>query len=441
MKYLKQLNVILFLLSSLVFAQKGEDRENKSKEELQLVLWEQLEGLEYDKDHQALKNTIGQQWGKSGAFSKQFLEAEKDGQLEFNIQDENIFFALGLSHENKDNHFNSMNHAFFFERGSFFIVDNGNVIGEFGQYRRGDHFKIKRMDHGNYIGYFHNNIQIYESENSNPDRIFADISVFSEYTLIDYIFVDLSWDVALEEAPDPIDVSEACLNEVNLNWIKTKTFDLNNNIISHSKVFADRTGKTIQAQTKNLTTGTNFVTEPIYDEFGRAVIQTLPAASGSGNLFCYVDNFVTNENNLKYDYTDFNLPNTSSSNNTGQINNPKRVQDDNNGTLGWYYSNNNNLESHVATTDYPYSRVEYSKANPGQVRRSSSPGNSLRMGKGRETESYSMPAATELYYLYGYLADWNTDDDFPDDFEPPLVINLSVFKFNIRIFTSAHGAP
>ncbi|MGB0870969.1 MAG: RHS repeat domain-containing protein [Flavobacteriales bacterium] len=402
MKHIGNLIIMLSLICSTVWAQKGEDRGKNTA--LKVLEWEQLVGLEYDKDRIALKNTGKEEWGSSGAFSKHYLDAQQDGQLEFNIQDERTFFALGLSKENKDNKPETIDHGFYFERGSFFIVDKGEVVGEFGNYRRGDHFKIKRYDEGRVIGFFYNNIQVFEEEAITSGVLHADFSLFSQYTLVENFQVSQNWQILQNLEP-----VMSCLNENDHNWIVSKTYDLDGNVTSESKVFADKTGKTIQSQSKNMATGKVMVAEPIYDAFGRAVAQTLPVPINNLGL-CYVENFVQNENGEKNDYTDFDLPNTSLANNTGQINHPKRVGDDVEGKLGWYYSNNNTDEPYVATTKYPYSRVEYSKSNPGQVRRSSAAGDIMRMGQGHEVESYSMPASSELYYLYGYSMDWNSQD-------------------------------
>lgn len=410
MKHIGNLIIMLSLICSTVWAQKGEDRGKNTA--LKVLEWEQLVGLEYNKDRIALKNTGKEEWGSSGAFSKHYLDAQQDGQLEFNIQDERTFFALGLSKENKDNKPETIDHGFYFERGSFFIVDKGEVVGEFGNYRRGDHFKIKRYDEGRVIGFFYNNIQVFESGAITTGLLHADFSLFSQYTLVESFQVSQNWQILQDLEP-----VMSCLNENDHNWIVSKTYDLDGNVTSESKVFADKTGKTIQSQSKNMATGKVMVAEPIYDAFGRAVAQTLPVPINNLGL-CYVENFVQNENGEKYDYTDFDLPNTSLANNTGQINHPKRVDDDVEGKLGWYYSNNNTDEPYVATTKYPYSRVEYSKSNPGQVRRSSAAGDVMRMGQGHEVESYTMPASSELYYLYGYSMDWNTSAPFGSQLQP-----------------------
>ena len=389
----------------------------------QVAEWEQLVGVQIDTRNGALVKTAPDGWGNAGAYSKQELSGPVDGYVQFNLQDPHAYFALGLSSANVDNHFASMNHAFFFERGEFYIVDAGKVVGQFGNYRVGDSFKIGRYDNGNTIFYFYNNVKIYQSVINPTLVLHADVALFSHQILLNDIILSDSWetpgDIVVVPTPD-------CTESDLYNWIEATTYDLEGNILTESKAFSDRTGKLVQSQVKNQTTGEIFASQPIYDAFGRPVLQTLSAPINK-MYFCIEPNFVTNENGDVYNYTDFDLENTSTSSQTGQINNPKRVEDDDEGTLGWYYSNNNTDEPYVASSDYPYSRVEYSKSNPGQVRRSSSAGNELRMGRGHEAENYVMAASSELYYVYGYAMDWNTEATFGSQIQP-INVDYQVIK-------------
>lgn len=381
--------------------------------QMQIVEWKDLVGVQLDIRTNALVKTAPDGWGNAGAYSTHELPATTDGYVEFNLQDRDPYFALGLSSANIDNHYGSMDHGFFFERGAFYIVDAGRVVGQFGTYQVGDAFKIERFGNASMIGYFYNNVKVFESGTNPAHVLHADLSLFSHLTLLNDISVNVSW---MDPNSGP-GHSLSCGTSDDYNWVESTTYDLEGNIISESKVFADKFGKPVQSQVKNRTEDEVFASQPMYDVYGRAVAQTLSAPINK-SYFCIAPNFVTNDNEDVYDYTDFDLENTSTSSQTGQVNNPKRVNDDHEGTLGWYYSNNNTDEAYVDNTDYPYSRVEYSKSNPGQVRRSSSAGNELRMGKGHESENYVMSASSELYYVYGYSMDWNTTGIFGSQLQP-----------------------
>ncbi|HEX8548957.1 MAG TPA: RHS repeat-associated core domain-containing protein, partial [Cytophagaceae bacterium] len=185
--------------------------------------------------------------------------------------------------------------------------------------------------------------------------------------------------------------SATCATDKNYNWQNEKTFDENGNIISESRAYSDRSGRHIQSQTKNFIENKIFATATIYDELGNAAIQTLPAPTNSStNSFCYNDNFVTTSG-VKYSSIHFNKP--ISTNAAGEINNPFAV-DATLDKLGWYYSTGNTYEPYQDLSSYPYSRV-YSP-NLGNLAKATNPGNSLKMGLGREKIQISMSIKWEL---------------------------------------------
>ena len=206
-----------------------------------------------------------------------------------------------------------------------------------------------------------------------------------------------------------------CTENNTMNWIETTAYDRDGDVIASAKAYSNYLGKPLQTQQKNLTENQVMASQPIYDKYGRPVIQTLSAPVDQ-TQFCYKEDFVTNQYGEVYDYEDFDIPNNTNSENyiaSGEVDKPKAVGSAQEGTLGWYYSDNNTLESYVATTSYPYSRVEYDVNNPGKQKRAASPGNHHRMGKGHESESYTMLEAGELMYVYGPLQSWIESDEKP----------------------------
>ncbi|MEM9023925.1 MAG: hypothetical protein AAGB22_09295, partial [Bacteroidota bacterium] len=103
-----------------------------------------------------------------------------------------------------------------------------------------------------------------------------------------------------------------------------------------------------------------------------------------------------------------------------------------NGTLGWYYSRNNSLERQAGETDFPYHRVEHDINNLGNVKRTSMAGDPLRMGNGHEAHHFTLPAAGELYYVYGYGKGWNV---YYDNYATSGAVSVSSFQateYNVR---------
>src|SRR5690606_11215639 len=109
-----------------------------------------------------------------------------------------------------------------------------------------------------------------------------------------------------------------------------------------------------------------------------------------GTNLGYKDGFVTNAAGDVYDYTHFDDTKTNDPD-------PVGAQQ---GTLGWYYSTNNNLEQRVPTTSYPYSRTDFYQDGTGNARRSSGVGEAYKMGTGRDVGTYITPVQHELdHYL------------------------------------------
>jgi RHS repeat-associated protein len=178
------------------------------------------------------------------------------------------------------------------------------------------------------------------------------------------------------------------------NWILTRTYDESGNETSVAKAFFDNAGKTLQTQVKNESTGHVLASQPLYDLQGRAVGNTLSAPTNN-SAFAYKDKFVT-KNNIAYSYLNFDGDPASTSNPYAKINNPDPVDNSQQGTLGWYYSNNNTFEPYVATTAYPYARTEFYRDGTGAVKQSANIGEQLKMGMGHETTSNSFPVQHEL---------------------------------------------
>lgn len=188
-----------------------------------------------------------------------------------------------------------------------------------------------------------------------------------------------------------------------LNWIHSKAFDgtvqtVNGQqvptVVAESKAYFDDAGKGLQAQAKNLSTGKILTSQELHDKYDRVVGATLPAPI-NGSDFNYNGGFILASSGALYDHKSFDW--TSLSNpNDNTVYNPVEVNDDAEGTVGWYYSDNNNLESHVPTTKFPYTRTEYYTDGTGDAKRSAGVGEVHRLGAGHEILSGTFPVVNEL---------------------------------------------
>jgi RHS repeat-associated protein len=172
-----------------------------------------------------------------------------------------------------------------------------------------------------------------------------------------------------------------------MNWIVTKSLNSNGSIKSIGKQYFDNNGQATQAQARSMTNNQVLATQVINDALGRSVLTTMTAPVNSAD-FGFKTNFVLNGSGTNYTYQNFD---------DAKTNNPDAIGGQSTaGTLGWYYSNNNTMETRVATSSYPYSRSDFYKDGTGSGKRSAGIGDAYRMGQGREVSSFLTPVINEL---------------------------------------------
>ncbi|NQX37567.1 RHS repeat-associated core domain-containing protein [Pedobacter steynii] len=184
----------------------------------------------------------------------------------------------------------------------------------------------------------------------------------------------------------PVPPNIASANQ-ELNWVISRSFNLNGDTIAESKTFFDLSGVQLQSQSKSFSTKHVLGSQAIYDRFGRAALQTLTAPINSSG-FNYKPDFVKNSSGERYNVNNFDTD--------VKLNNPDPVAAIQEGTLGWYYSNNNSWDNYVPITSYPYSREDYFKDGSGESSRSAGPGELLRMGSGHESYGSSFAVLQQL---------------------------------------------
>ena len=159
------------------------------------------------------------------------------------------------------------------------------------------------------------------------------------------------------------------------NSISAFSLDENQERVGESVSYFDDSGQLEQTQTKNQTDDIIFINAPIYDIYDRNIGSSLGAPLDRQS-FGFKDGFISFGANPDYE--------------------PGPVDTDAPGTLGWYYSGNNDIEDNVPTTAYPYSQIEYYDDGTGDIRRSAGVGEELRLGSGHEVYSRTFGVTTEL---------------------------------------------
>lgn len=174
--------------------------------------------------------------------------------------------------------------------------------------------------------------------------------------------------------------------------------------VSHTKSYFDLSGKLLQSQAKSFSTYKIQTSQVIKDQYDRPVISTLSAPIDEYD-FQYKHYFATDTDGNRYDHQSIGEPmgNTEP------------------GTIGWYYSSNNTLESNIPVTNYPYVRSDFYTDGTGEARSSAQPGEVHRMGMGHESLSGTFPVYSELD---DYLA--KRSDILPGVMQPTTLKNAGV---------------
>jgi hypothetical protein len=180
----------------------------------------------------------------------------------------------------------------------------------------------------------------------------------------------------INEATIAVAVDKYC--DDYMNWIETFSYD-DTKEISHSKAYFDITGEGLQSQSKSYATGAIYTNETVKDKFDRTVISTLPVPLPGGE-FGYRKELVRNQAGAKYDYK-----------NIGEA-----FDQTTPGTIGWYYSDQNNLEDNVPVTGHPYSRSTFYNDGSTEQKLTGGAGEKLGIGSGHEVLSGSFPVFSEL---------------------------------------------
>lgn len=171
-----------------------------------------------------------------------------------------------------------------------------------------------------------------------------------------------------------------------LNWVESTTYD-NTGPVGVSKTYFDYKGKLLQAQTKNYTENKVLATGTLYDHFLRPAVKTL-AAPIDGVEFAYQDRFISSNNGDVYEYSKW------------ENRDPVPLDDAYSGTLGWYYSENNDLEPLTDISPYPFSKSIYYEDGTGEMKTTVAPGDPFMTDPTLRSYSKTFPVFTELDGLY-----------------------------------------
>ena len=90
----------------------------------------------------------------------------------------------------------------------------------------------------------------------------------------------------------------------NYNWVSSKVYDEDGNVIAEGKEFYDYLGRKIQSQYRNITDNKIIASQTIYDKKGRTVLTSLPVPISQSNLE-YKNGLILNNMGKNYSVEDF----------------------------------------------------------------------------------------------------------------------------------------
>ncbi|WP_028891552.1 RHS repeat domain-containing protein [Tenacibaculum sp. 47A_GOM-205m] len=184
------------------------------------------------------------------------------------------------------------------------------------------------------------------------------------------------------------------------NSVYEKSYLINKKVVGESKAYYDDLGKLEQTLSLDIKTRKVWGSQVLYDAQGRPSVQTMSSPAYPSRTLIFKSDFIKKPDGSTYIGSDFNGVSPENSPTIGSQTN----------SLGWYYSNSNTSEVFQDQTNRPYSRILYSTLNPGAVKQVVGGNKHDTNGDGNITEadgwkqgySFSMPAAQEMYYVYGY---------------------------------------
>jgi RHS repeat-associated protein len=195
-----------------------------------------------------------------------------------------------------------------------------------------------------------------------------------------------------------ITITRECNDQA--NWNETIGYDQNGAVISDSRTYLNGSGEGMQAMTKDIVSGKIFGVQKLFNSYGESVGSSLPAPILE-NDFIYKPALISDASGVPYSADDFDKRTTTNVAGSGEINYPAAVGTQP-GTIGWYYSSSNTLESQTPTTQYPYSRTFVAEGADPTTATSAGAGNAFRMGAGHEAKSdrqVILSGELDNYYL------------------------------------------
>lgn len=183
----------------------------------------------------------------------------------------------------------------------------------------------------------------------------------------------------------------------NWNYRTVTVFNEDGTVQSQTRNYLDHLGRTVQSQVRDVDANNILVSQTVYDHLGRPALQTLPAPAFQTRGTCFKPDFLTTSAGAAFGPEHFDRSDMTGT--TGERSNPIGVSNTSRGSLGWYYSNNNTSDRHVASSAYPYLRTIYHHDLTGATYAQHGPGEVYKPGSGHGVRQFTMRGDDILHRL------------------------------------------
>ena len=138
--------------------------------------WKDVTGV--NQSTTSLTKTAADGWGNAGAASNNILDTLQNGWIQYKINSLSDVFAFGLSANNLDAHYNSIDYAVMINAGQLQVYNQGLLVGNYGTVAVNDSIRIARI--GNILFFTKNKEIFYNREVDAKQPIMSDVALYSQ---------------------------------------------------------------------------------------------------------------------------------------------------------------------------------------------------------------------------------------------------------------------
>jgi hypothetical protein len=182
----REMNIHLYSYEDFPF-QLLEAECSFDENEFVFVQWKNVEGADIINPYHLYKNS-GYDYENCGASSTNVIPASGNGSLRISYDNVIEDVVIGLSNEDVDLSYTTINYAFGIFESEIVIYENGEPMGQIGYFESGDLLEI--VKNGNIIRYIKNDIIVREVELQSTNDLLVDLCMVSGSSQVNEVLCD-----------------------------------------------------------------------------------------------------------------------------------------------------------------------------------------------------------------------------------------------------------